>query len=206
MNTTVTDNKMPAPFAGASGSSVGGKRRWPRAEALAVARELCARLKPVCDRLVVAGSLRRGKADVGDVEILYIPRMQERPADLLSKCMVSLAAEEIERMLEDGTLTKRKSRTGSTAWGEKNKLALHRSGVPVDLFSTSAESWWNYLVCRTGPAESNTRICMAAQAIGWKWNPYGSGFSRDGETRAMESEEAVFQFVGLPYWPPNDRR
>lgn len=90
-------------------SPVSGKRRWPRADALEVARELCNRLKPLCERLVVAGSLRRKKADVGDVEILYVPRLEERQADLLSTEMVSLADEEIERMLSDGTLGKRPS-------------------------------------------------------------------------------------------------
>ena len=184
------------------------KRRWPRADALAVAREICARLSPHCERLVVAGSLRRKKQDVGDVEILYISRLEERQADLLTTEMVSLADEEIARMLADGTLSKRPSRTGGTAWGSKNKLALHRSGLPVDLFRTAAESWWNYLVCRTGPADSNTRIATEAQRRGYQWNPYSSGFTRlaDGTTFPMQSEEAVFAFVGLPYCAPEGRR
>lgn len=189
-------------------SSVSGKVRWPRAAALDVARELCARLKPVCDRLVVAGSLRRRKLDVGDVEILYIPRLEERQADLLSTEMVSLADEEIERMLADGTLAKRPSVTGGTAWGAKNKLALHRSGLPVDLFRTTPEAWWNYLVCRTGPADSNTRIATEAQRRGYRWNPYGAGYTRleDGTVTPMDSEEAVFAFVGLPFAQPWERR
>lgn len=190
-----------------SGSSV-GKRRWPRAAALDVARELCKRLSPLCDRLVVAGSLRRKKPDVGDVEILYIPRLEERQADLFSTEMVSLADEEIERMLADGTLAKRPSVTGGTAWGAKNKLALHRTGMPVDLFRTNEISWWNYLVCRTGPADSNTRIAAEARRKGYQWNPYSAGFTRlsDGTPFAVESEAQVFAFVGLPYLAPEDRR
>lgn len=35
---------------------------------------------------------------------------------------------------------------------------------------------------------------------------YLAGFSRDGETRAMESEAEVFAFVGLPYAQPEERR
>lgn len=37
------------------------KRRWPRSIAVGVARELCSVLNPLCERLIVAGSLRRGK-------------------------------------------------------------------------------------------------------------------------------------------------
>lgn len=184
------------------------KRRWPRDVALDVARELLDRLKPHCDRLVVAGSLRRRKPDVGDVEILYIPCLCERRADLFSTLHESLADEEIHRMLGDGTLAMRPSKTGVTSWGEWNKLAVHRSGVPVDLFRTRLDSWWNYLVCRTGPAASNARIAMEAQRRGYKWNPYGSGFTHlnSGTLIPMPSEEAVFAFVGLPFVQPWERQ
>jgi DNA polymerase/3'-5' exonuclease PolX len=134
--------------------------------------------------------------------------LEERQADLFSTEMASLADEEIERMLADGTLAKRPSITGATAWGLKNKLALHRTGMPVDLFRTNELSWWNYLVCRTGPADYNQRIATEAQRKGWKWNPYGAGFTRlsDGEIIPMESEKSVFAFVGLEYRAPEDRR
>lgn len=183
------------------------KQRWPRAEALDVARELVRALKPVCDRLVVAGSLRRRKADVGDVEIIYIPKFEERQADLISTEQVSLADEAIEALVRGGTLAKRASVTGSFAWGAKNKLAVHRSGIPVDLFCTNEAAWWNYLVCRTGPADCNTRIASEAQRRGYRWNPYGAGFTcaTRGDVFPMASEEAVFAFVGLPFLQPWER-
>jgi hypothetical protein len=64
------------------------KPRYPAALALEVARELCAALKPHCEKLIVAGSLRRRKKDVGDLEILFLPKFEKLPllkqADLLS--------------------------------------------------------------------------------------------------------------------------
>jgi DNA polymerase/3'-5' exonuclease PolX len=184
------------------------KVKWSRSAALEVARELCDRLEPFCERLIVAGSIRRRKAEVGDVEILYISRTEKRPLDMFATEAVSLADEEITRMLADDTLTKRLSKTGGTAWGDKNKFAVHRSGVPVDLFRTVEESWFNYLVCRTGPADSNARIATEAQRRGYRWNPYGSGYTTlaDGTVTAMDSVEAVFAFVGLAYAEPWDRK
>lgn len=183
------------------------KPKWPRAAALAVARELCARLKPNCEALIVAGSLRRRKALVGDVEIVYISRIEQRPRDLFSTQPFALADDEISRMLDDGTLTKRQSRIGGTAWGDRNKLAVHRSGIPVDLFRTTQDCWHNYLVCRTGPAESNTRIATEAQRRGYQWNPYGPGYTHlaTGAVTPMSSEAAVFEFVGLPCAEPWER-
>ena len=196
----MTTEELPSLFV-----SKAQKQKWPRAAAIEVAREICQALTPACERIIVAGSLRRKKPIVGDVEILFIPKMEERQADLISTEMVSLADEIIQRLLDSGTIQKRLSVTGTTSWGRLNKLAVHRSGIPIDFFQTTQEAWFNYLVCRTGPANSNTQICMAAQDRGWKWNPYGSGFSKDGETVAMNSEQAVFGFVGLPYFTPEER-
>lgn len=189
------------------------KPRFLRIDALTVVRELLPLLKPRCARLIVAGSLRRGKEEVGDVEVLYIPTMVQAPdpGDMFGKVVSQNDSDlAIEDLLARGILAKRPKVTGSTTWGPLNKLAVHRaSGIPVDLFATTAESWWNYLVCRTGGAISNTRIATAAQQIGWQWNPYGIGFSRPSglgtEIRAMASEQEVFAFVGLAYQEPWQR-
>ena len=183
------------------------KKRWPRADALIVAKELCVALKPACEQMIVAGSLRRRKADVGDVEILFVPKMEVRPVDMFESKPFSLADEVIERLLATGRLSKRPSTLGHFAWGAKNKLALHATGLPVDLFTATPENWWNYVVCRTGPADSNTRIASLAQQRGYKWNPYGSGYTRlsDSEIIPMGSEAEVFAFVGLEYREPADR-
>ena len=171
------------------------KPRFQNQIGMKVAAELCAALKPVCDKIIVAGSLRRRKATVGDVEILYIGKTEVRqdPADMFARITVNLADEAIAALEKSGVLERRKNKNGSEMYGRKNKLMRHRAtSLPVDLFAATQENWWNYLVCRTGPADSNTRICMAAQVRGWKWNPYGAGFSRGDEVRAMESESAVF--------------
>ncbi len=185
-----------------------GKQRWPRSAALPVAREICARLKPVCGRLIVAGSLRRRKESVGDVEIVFIPAFAREPWDLFLDRQVNMAEREIEAMLADGTLAKRLNKNGHATWGDKNKLAVHAaSGIPVDLFATTEASWHNYLVCRTGPAALNTEIATRAQAKGWQWNPYGCGFTEldGGAQYVCESEAAVFEFVGMAYCEPWER-
>jgi DNA polymerase/3'-5' exonuclease PolX len=53
------------------------KRKFPRTVAGDVAIELLALLSAFTERIEVAGSLRRGKSVVGDVEILFIPRYEE---------------------------------------------------------------------------------------------------------------------------------
>jgi DNA polymerase/3'-5' exonuclease PolX len=209
-----TDHPIANPQAGrssalASGSTAGDKPRFPRAIGMQVAAELCAALKPACERLIVAGSLRRQKPTVGDIEILYIGKAAPHRVaeDFFATYTANLADEVIEALERAGIVERRTNVKGSQMYGPKNKLMRHKAtGLPVDFFAATESNWWNYLVCRTGPADSNTRICMAAQDKGWKWNPYGAGFSRGSELVPMASEEEVFAFVGLPHAQPKDRR
>jgi CheY-like chemotaxis protein len=157
----------------------------------------------------LAGSLRRRKQEVGDIEILYIPTCEVRPVrgDMFATGKVDVVNEAIKSLMERGILKLREGETGHTSYGPKNKLMTHvPSGIPVDFFATVESSWFNYLVCRTGSKENNLRIATAAQDKGWRWNPYGCGFSGpNGKTYQVTAERDVFQFVGLPYLEPKDR-
>lgn len=182
-------------------------KRYPRALALEAARDLCRALKPVTARLIVAGSLRRMLDEVGDVDIVYIPQFENRPVDMFERGDFDLAGELLDRMLAEGILSKRQDADGRTTWGDRNKFAIHKAtGMPVDFFRTSEESFANYVVCRTGSVESNKRIANAALAKGLRWLPYGSGFM-DHYDRLIrvEKEEDAFTLVGLPYLEPKDR-
>lgn len=188
-------------------SEVMEKIRYPRALALEVAREMCAAIKPICDRLDVAGSLRRMKQEVGDVEIVYIPQFESRPVDMFRRENFDLVTEKLHELMAQGIITKRPGKDGVCTWGDMNKFAIHtRTGVPIDFFRTSDEKWFNYLVCRTGSAETNKRIATAAQAKRLRWLPYGAGFMDDYDRLIkVESEEDVFRIVGLEFKEPKDR-
>jgi DNA polymerase/3'-5' exonuclease PolX len=189
------------------------KVRFPRRLAIEVARELCKALQPFTDRLVVAGSLRREKLDVGDVELLYIPKLEQvqsfQQSDLLMPAPINFANvtdERIELLLTAKVLVKRANYLGFDIWGPKNKLARHvKTQIPVDLFSTTAVAWWSYLVCRTGSRESNVAIAQAAMDKRWRWSPYEGFWDQEGNMIRPTSEEQVFELVGLPYKEPKDR-
>src|ERR1044071_3884421 len=135
------------------------KRKFPRADGMRVAIELSALLNPFCERLEIAGSLRRRKELVGDIELLLIPRFESVADGLFDKRLVDLADAQLTRLLSGGVIEKRLSKTGIASWGPQNKLARHvESGIPVDCFSTDAERWWVALVIRTGSKETTLRL------------------------------------------------
>lgn len=176
------------------------KKKYPRQQAELVAKQIGSLLKPACSRIIVAGSLRRGSPLVGDVELVYIPKKETRPSpeDFFSQVDVNLADEIILRLEKEGVLERRTNVNGSTMFGAKNKLMRHReTGIPVDLFATTEDFFFNYLVCRTGPAEQNVIIATRAKTRGYSWNPYRAGFYRNGEVVSIGKEEHVFRFVGM---------
>jgi DNA polymerase/3'-5' exonuclease PolX len=180
------------------------KERFPADEARAVADAVVGHLLDAVYRITVAGSLRRGKKEVGDIEILYIPKPAKpvfgEPADSISRVLA--------RLEKQNVLEPRRNISGRKAMGQQIKLLRHcDTGIPVDLFATDFASWWNYLVCRTGGAEHNKRIASLAKEAGFKWEPYSAGFynPRTNTTIPMQSEKDVFAFLNIPYLRPENR-
>ena len=165
--------------------------------AKAIAEELKELLAPACERITVAGSIRRRKPFPNDIELLCIPKYVEG-VDQLDK--------ELGALFVRGILTYRRNKRGSIGYGPKNKLLLHKpSGIGIDIFSTTKECWPVALAIRTGPKESNIAIAMAAKKRGWRLKAYGPGFDTPEGLMRCDSERAVFALVGLPYKEPWER-
>lgn len=182
------------------------KKRYPHGIAHRLAVELMEELAPFCERIIIAGSLRRNRPDVGDIELLYIPSFEDRQADMFTTEPADVAGEKIDAMLAAGTFSKRPKIDGTFTWGKKNRLAIHRDGIPVDLFATTQENWWVSLVIRTGGKETNLRLTNGALAKGMHLNAYGSGFTlQNKRVVTAHSERDVFELAGVRYAAPEDR-
>jgi len=182
---------------------------YPLSKAFAVAVQLESRLAPFCERIEIAGSIRRQKETVGDIEILFVPKSAKRMRDLFIEEEYSLAWAEVDRMIGK-ELDKRPNVNGQVAWGDQNRLAIHTaSGIPVDFFATTQDKWWNSLVVRTGGKENNMAICAEAIRKGWNFEAYGTGYHRtlgDKPHHQTTSERDVYEFIGLRYIRPEDRK
>jgi DNA polymerase/3'-5' exonuclease PolX len=194
------------------------KTKFSRALADEVFAELRRAFEGRCERLVAAGSFRRRRAEVGDLEILFIPRTAtvKDPEDMLGATREVDDTEALcTELLARGVLGQRLNTIGGVTWGAKNKLAVHRaSGLPIDLFATTPAAWCNYLVCRTGGKATNETICKAAIARGLKWCPYSEGFVKGrgewettpgAERLTVRTERDVFTHAGLEYLEPWNR-
>ena len=185
-----------------------GKRRWPASLVYKFADRLVADLEPRCEKVCIAGSLRRGIALVGDIEILYIPRSgQVRGSGELFPRSGSLADEIIQQWVTKGVLRKRSNPTGITTWGTENEYALRSaSGIPVELFPTTAERWYVALVVRTGSDQLVTKLMARAPLRGMQLHSDGLlEVNATGEQMTPHSEREVFKSLGVPYRAPTAR-
>jgi DNA polymerase/3'-5' exonuclease PolX len=187
------------------------KTKYPLRLAAEVGAAITEAMQVLCGEgyLCVAGSVRRRKAEVGDIEIVYVPLIgSRRKEDELFGTPVNAADDWLDQMARQKVLTPRLNNLCRKTWGTRIKLVTHvPTGIPVDFFEATKGNWNNYLVCRTGPKASNVAICTAARRRGWEWHPYSPGFvSVTGrELHAVKSEAEVFEFVGMKAVPPWER-
>lgn len=172
-------------------------RQIPLLTAQAVAQKLVAELSPVCDRIEVVGSIRRGKSLVRDIDVVLVPR----PSALELLTMNSRSLESvIDGLVARGSLTPVRS-------GEKVKsLVATKTGIPVDIYVATEESWATLLLIRTGSKEHNVRLAQKARELGMKLRASGDGIENPaGELIKIQNEEDVFRLLGLDYLSPEMR-
>lgn len=197
------------------------KTRYPRDTALGAAADICNALKAHClliDQgtdtqtrgLKVCGSLRRRCPDVGDIDIVYLPRIGEAapPGELLPQPGQDLVAAQILQLVRERVLAYRPSKAGHITNGQWIKFFVHvKTGIPVDFYRAQHKSFWNLVLCRTGSMQHNIRLASAAQAKGWKWTPTAkdSGFMDSWTPIQIMSEEHAFELLGLDFLQPYER-
>lgn len=178
------------------------KGAWPREQANGLAVVLKNLLADDCERIEIAGSVRRGKDVVGDLELLAIPKLVTTRSG-----EVNLLDLKLEELLDQGVLDYRLDKNGRRSFGKLNKFMVHRnSGMPVDLFIAGAENWGMALLVRTGPKAFNIKVMAHFRKQGMRGHAYGGVSDRNGEEIICPDEEAVFNLLAIGFIPPQYRR
>ena len=155
--------------------------------ARAIAEKLVETMAPYCERIEIAGSIRREKAEVGDIELVAIPN------DFADAMLPELLPG--ARFIKDGPRYK--------------QIALPE-GINLDLFLVRPPAQWGVIfLLRTGPADFSQQAvtrkcffqgllpsdCMVADGQVW----------RHGKLIPMPEEEDFLKLLGLPGLAPKER-
>ncbi|MEU8970017.1 DNA polymerase/3'-5' exonuclease PolX [Streptomyces monashensis] len=160
--------------------------RVPLSVALETAEEIVAELSGVtgCRRCAYAGSLRRMRETVGDLDVLVAAKRSE--PFMAALCAWPATAEVIAR-------------------GTKKTSVRTAKGLQVDLRVVPPESWGAALQYFTGSKAHNIRTRTIAVHQGLKLSEYGLFDAESGESLASRTEEEVYARLGLPWIPPTLR-
>jgi DNA polymerase (family X) len=157
---------------------------------LATARGIAAQVAEVLraqggvERLEVAGSLRRMRDTVKDIDLL-------------------VTSTEPERVLR--TFAALPSVAEIVAQGPTKATVRHQEGLTIDLRVVEPEAFGAALQYFTGSKEHNVRVREMASRRGLRISEYGVFDEATGARVAGATEEDVYATVGLPWIPPELR-
>ncbi len=184
-----------------------------REDALVLAEKVVAVLQPFCERVCVAGSLRRERSEVGDIDIVALPKPLDQPGPLGGT--VHLVESSVWSTLFPKVLSKIGLKlvvSGPeilrfnyvSAFGE---LPIDFSGFQVDVYRARPETWGVILLVRTGSKEHNVKLCSLAKAKGLKLSAAEGVVTQVGfgQIIASKTEEEIFAALGLAFVEPKDR-
>jgi DNA polymerase (family X) len=163
-----------------------GRARMPVSQARRVAALVVDALRAHggVDRIEVAGSLRRLRETVKDVDILVT---STQPLRVI------------------GTLVSLPSVTEVLARGDTKASVRHQDGVQIDLRVVEPAAFGAALQYFTGSKDHNVRLREMARRRGLTISEYGVFEERTGTRVAGATEEDVYAAVGLPWIPPELR-
>jgi DNA polymerase (family 10) len=164
----------------------GGSDRVQIDAAMGVAEEIVTALShvPGCTRVDFAGSLRRMRETIGDIDILAAAQHARPLMDAFVG--LDLVAEVLVK-------------------GDKKTSIRTRAGLQVDLRVVAEESWGAAMQYFTGSKQHNVRVREMAVRQGLKLSEYGLHRVDDGALVVSETEEEVYRQLGLDWIPPTLR-
>jgi DNA polymerase (family 10) len=160
--------------------------RRPLGVVLPVADELVALLRAVAgvQEIEVAGSLRRRRETIGDIDILVTSTQPDRVMEAFVR------APQVTQVLSHGPT--------------RSSVVL-TVGLQADLRVVEPEAYGAALQYFTGSKEHNVALRERAVRRGLKINEYGVWRVKDGRRIAGRDEAGVYRAIGLPWIPPELR-
>jgi DNA polymerase/3'-5' exonuclease PolX len=156
-------------------------------EAEKIAEQIKTAVAAQCDKLEVAGSIRRQKPIVHDIDFVAVTK-NDTEWQKISETLKHMKA--------------KLNCSGNSV--TKALIPYNNSLVKVDFYRAKPSTFGIHLLVRTGSAEHNMWLASLAISKGMRIK-YSEGLIKDGNVIAGEDEKEVYEALGLPYPLPHER-
>jgi len=167
--------------------------KLPYERARRYADKIAAALAPLCDRIEIAGSIRRKRPMCGDIDLVVLPQPGQAAA-VRARCKQRVHAVNI-----DGAINLQVVLLNMV----KLDVFIARPAID-DLYDPRPSNWGSLLLMRTGSQRFNAWFAARAQSMRTKWHPY-DGIFRNSDCIAAATENDMFTALKLNYIPPEAR-
>lgn len=187
--------------------------RIPLAQASNVATAFLALISDTCERIEIAGSIRRREMSIGDVEIVCKPIVKPLQDDEWLGDMaqqVNHLHARLDQLVSDGSVQKRLKSNGTPTWGTKHRSLMFGS-FPVDIFMIYEDVQWGAaMAIRTGPADFSKLLVTPKTGGGYMPRQTSQEDFKLwylGSVIPTPTEDEFFKQLGFDQAPdPQDRR
>lgn len=176
-----------------------GKTKISLAKAKEIAFQAIEILEPFCERISIAGSVRRNKPFVGDYEIVCVPLVEKTEQTAL---FGSQQYRYVQGFVDAVRSIDGKIVLGNPADGRYVKI--QNDLISCDLFIVTKETWGNQLFIRTGPADWNKMCIALLKKRGYFMD--GGKMYKDGKFYPVYEESEMFELLGSRHVKPEERR
>jgi hypothetical protein len=161
------------------------------ATAQRAASKIASELAPFCERIEIAGSIRRQRPNCNDIDLVILPR--DLTALRQRLCLRTHSVSDGPEII-----------TVRLANNIQIDVFLAHAGIK-DFFNPQPSNWGSVLMCRTGSKEHNVWLCQRAQKFGLKWGTMRGLVDEDGYTIAGATEAEIYEALDLPFIDPINR-
>lgn len=183
-------------------------------DAQAMAERVVGYLADACHRVEVAGSLRRGRPTVKDIEIVCAPRYRPGLFDedgygfdeLLEAVRYRVRTRDLVWRKPDGSVSMSEPKIAERGRYYRLALADAHGGIPIDLFVVRPPAQWGaILAIRTGSAAYSKRLVCHARNMGYRCVDGRLVHVDTGSAISTPSEQDFFRACGVDWVPPSAR-
>ena len=142
--------------------------RRPYLEAYRTAQEFGRLFNGTFDRWWFAGSLRRRRATIGDVDHVVIPKWVANPEALIAGQPVNAVRLQAEKLCHDGIVMLNRDANGRTRCGDRLISLADEAGQVHELHMCDEDNWGCIYLIRTGPNEFSRMMVTRLRAYGYR--------------------------------------